>query len=448
MSLATDRFTRAGRMLSRFARDRRANIAMITGLLAPLLIGGLGLGMETAYWYQTQRDLQNAADEAAVAAATNASATYASEAKAVTANYGYTDGSNNVTVSASNNVSCPDGNTDCYTVTLSIKLPLYIAGVVGFSGDTTINGSPATTITATAVAEQGIIPRNYCLLSLHTIGSGILGDGVPNANFAGCNIMSDSSMTCNGHDMGADYGDAHLTNSGCGVTQDSNMPIVVDPYSGLASNIPSDPCNGSYPQEPSKHGDPALPTSNQWGSNQSLSGNTVVCGDLQLTANVTINAPSGTVLVIENGQLDTNGYTLSTASGSAVTIVFSGTNNGNTYTHAPTGGGTLNIQAPTSGAWSGVAIYQDPSLTSGVNISAAGATPTWDISGLVYLPNAAVTFSGAVNKSSNGASCFVMVVGDITVNGTGDIQETGGCGAAGLTMPSAQINTGRGILVT
>ena len=53
-----------------------------------------------------------------------------------------------------------------------------------------------------------------------------------------------------------------------------------------------------------------------------------------------------------------------------MTIIFSGTSG--TYTHAPTGGGTLNIQAPTSGNWSGVALYQDPSLTTGVDISAAG----------------------------------------------------------------------------
>ena len=434
-------------IVSGFWRDRRGNIAIITGLLAPVLISMLGLGMESAYWYQTQRDLQNAADEAAVAAATNGSSTYATEATATTANYGYTNGVNGVTVSASNPVSCPDGTSDCYNVTITAKIPLYLSRVIGFSGNTTLNGAPATTITATALAERETERRKYCLLSLHTIGSGILGNGVPNANFAGCNIMSDSSMTCNGHDMGADHGDAHLTNTGCGVVEDSNLPVVPDPYSGLASNIPSDPCNGSYPQEPSKHGDPALPSSNQWGSDQTLSGNVFICGDLQLTSNVTINASAGAVLIIENGQLDTNGYTLSTASGSGVTVVFSGTNNGNTYTHAPTGGGTLNIQAPTSGVWSGVALYQDPSLTNGVDIAAAGNTPTWDISGLVYLPNSNVTFSGAVNKSSYGASCFVMVVGDITVNGTGDIVETGGCDQAGLAMPSALIPD-RGILVT
>jgi hypothetical protein len=176
-----------------------------------------------------------------------------------------------------------------------------------------------------------------------------------------------------------------------------------------------------------------------------LSGNVQLCGDLQLTGNVTINAPAAAVLVIENGQLDTNGYTLTTSSGSGLTVVFSGTNGGS-YTHAPTGGGTLDIAAPTSGPWSGVALYQDPNLTTGVNISAAGNSPTWNITGLVYLPHSSVTLSGAVNKSSNGQSCFVMVMDNITINGTGDVLESGGCQAAGLTMPTAGIPS-RGQLV-
>src|SRR6202023_3962887 len=192
---------------------------------------------------------------------------------------------------------------------------------------------------------------------------------------------------------------------------------------------------GCYPQEPTKKSGSALPGSNQWSGFQSMSGNVVVCGDLQLTGDVTVDAPAGAVLVIENGQLDTNGFSLTTTKGSGLTVVFSGSNSGS-YTHAPTGGGTLDITAPTSGAWSGVAIYQDPKLTAGVDISAAGNSPTWDISGLVYLPHSSVLFSGAVNNSSNGASCFGLVVDNITINGTGEILKTGGCAAAGLTLPN------------
>jgi hypothetical protein len=121
------------------------------------------------------------------------------------------------------------------------------------------------------------------------------------------------------------------------------------------------------------------PLSNQWTGSQSLpTGNTKICGDLQLTGNVTINTVlggPGAVLVIYNGQLD-NGYTITTSNGSAATVAFSGDNSG-TYTHAPTGGGKIDIAAPTSdlSPWKGVAMYQDPKLTIGVDISEAGNTP-------------------------------------------------------------------------
>jgi len=441
------RLSRFGaKSMARLKRDRRGNVAMMFAIMSPILVGGLGMGLESAYWTFDQRNMQNASDAAALAASGDATANYASVASAVAATYGYTNGVNGVTVTSSNAAACPAGGNTCYSVAITYKQQLYLLPIVGFRGDTTVSGGqPAQTLRSTSTATGQTTTRNYCLLALNTIGTSILGNGVPTTNFAGCNTMSNAGSTCHGHDMGADYGDAHLTDNGCGVIQESNVPIVPDPYAVLASNIPANTCGGSYPQEPSHHGDPALPASNQWSGSKALAGNVQVCGDLQLTGNVTINAPAGAVLVIENGQLDTNGHTIQTASGSSVTVVFSGDNSG-TYTHAPTGGGTLDLQAPSSGVWSGVALYQDPALTSGVDISAAGNSPTWDITGLVYLPHSNVTFSGAVNKSSNGTSCFAMVVGDITINGTGAILAHGGCAGAGLAMPTGQV-PGRGQLV-
>jgi hypothetical protein len=184
------------------------------------------------------------------------------------------------------------------------------------------------------------------------------------------------------------------------------VPTYADPYSGLAANIPNSTCDSS-PQEPAKKRAPPLPAANQWSGTVTLSGNDIVCCDQQLTGNTTINAEGGAVLVIENGQLDTNGYTLRTASGSALTIVFTGSSS-SSYQHIPTGGGTLDIAAPTSGNWSGVAIYQDPALTNNVDITAAGNSPTWNISGLVYLPHSTVIPSAArsTNRATAQAASF------------------------------------------
>jgi Flp pilus assembly protein TadG len=429
-------------------RERRGTVAIMFAFLTPVLMGALGLGFETSYWYLIKRDQQNAADAAAIAAATNGGSNYAAEAKAVASQYGYVDGTGHVSVVASNSATCPSGGTTCYSVTITKAVPLFLTQVAGYTGNTTVDGSPGVNVNAVAVAKQQTQQREYCLLALSTVGIDLTSNGGPQADFSGCSIMSNSSAVCHGSNLNADYGDAHLTSTNCGIVPESNVPTLADPYAYLASNIPANTC-GSYPQEPVHNNDPALPSSNLWTGSKSLSGNVQMCGDVQLTADVTIDAPAGAVLVIQNGQLDTNGHTLTTSSGSALTVVFTGTSG--TYTHAPTdthngSSGTIDIKAPTSGTWSGVALYQDPNLTSGVDIAAAGNTPTWDVTGLVYLPHSNVTFSGVVNKSSNGADCFVMVAANITINGTGKIVEHGGCGSAGLAMPSGSV-PGRGQLV-
>jgi Flp pilus assembly protein TadG len=422
------------RLLSLLRDDRGAfTVAMAVSMTA--LIGAMGLGTEVAYWYLHQRAMQNAADAAVIAAAMNGGSDYATEAKAVAAQYGFTNGSGNIVVTVTNPGTAAGCTSKCYVVSITDDVPMFLSAIVGYTGTTTVGSQDETKVVASAVAQDsGSYP--YCILALAGSGTqGITSNGAPKADLYGCDVMSDNSATCNGHNLNANVGDAVDTDSGCGIVQNSNANYVSDPYSGLASDIPTNTCS-SYPQEPAKKKDPALPSSNQWSGSESVIGSgTIICGDLQLTGNVSVTTPStGGILVIENGQLDTGSYTFSVASGSSLTVIFSGTSG--SYTHAPTGGGTLDINAPTQGTWSGVAIYQDPSLTTGVDISAAGNSPTWNISGLVYLPHASVTFSGAVNKSSNGATCFTMVVDNITINGTADIfANDNQCNTAGLTQP-------------
>ena len=431
-------------LLSKIRQDERGVLAIVTALCFVVLIGFVGLGTDVGIWYRTQRASQNAADAAALAAAINAGTTYVSEAKAVAARYGFTDGTSNVTVTPSNNQTCPDGTTGCYKVIISqTSAPVFFASVLGITG-------PA--ISATAMANGGT--HAYCLLALGTssTNTAIRTNGAPSANLNGCSIMSDSNATCNGSDLGATYGDAAGTNSGCGVTEKSNVPKVADPYASLASNIPGNPCGSNYYTEPVHPHDSPLPASNQisgsvtWSSTPTLANGQIVCGDLKLTGNLTVTSSAGlggAVLVIENGVLDTNGYTLQTASGSALTIIFTGTSSGS-YNHYPTdngGNGVLNIMAPTSGTWQGIALYQDPNLTSNIDFTYAGNSPTWDISGSVYFPNANIAFKGAVNKSAYGASCLLMVIGSITVSGTADIEQTtaASCRTAGVTLPTNNV---------
>lgn len=443
--------------------NQAGTVAVMAALAFPILLATFGIGFEVSNWYLRSRAMQNAADAAVIAAASDNGPNYAVEALAVAADYGFINGSNNVAVTVSNTATCPtepDVNPPCYRVTITSMLPLVLTELVGYSGNASLNGAREVRLTSAATANVVTVQQPVCLLGLDTGGEAIRTNGAPNANFSGCTVMSDSAADCNGSNLQATIGIAHGANGGCGITEYSDIPLLADPYATLASNIPGDlssRCSNSYPQE-SSHGS-TWSGGTAWSGLMTLSGiasltgNTLVCGDLRLTGDVTIDAPDGAVLYIENGQLDLQGHTFRTADGSAVTLVFTG-NNGN-YIHGPTdnsGGstGVLDIQAPKGGAFPGVAIYQDPSLTSGVNVSYAGNSPTWDITGLVYMPHANVKISGAVNKSSDGAVCFVMVADDITIDGTASIYQQSpngnGCKDAGLNMPAASI-PGRAKLV-
>jgi hypothetical protein len=326
---------------------------------------------------------------------------------------------------------------------------------LGFKGNPNNDGKLEKQLSSVAVAKGGTQPQDVCMLALASSGvaQGIRTNGAPTGNMNGCDSMSNTAAQCNGSNLGLGISFAVGSNNGCAAQQVSS-PALQDPYYYLRSNIPpfsSSGCPDPLPasMQEVKHGNSysVAATGNNLSTSLHLSsGNNFKCGDQILAADTVIDTPLGqpAVLIVENGQLDLNGHKLTSSNGSAVTIVFSGTSGA--YSHSLTDntngtGGLIDITAPTSGPWSGVAVYQDPSLTTGVDVSAAGNSPTWNITGLIYMPHATVTLKGAIDKSTFGKQCVVMVADNFQISGTGGIDKTdiGQCSQAGLTMPTATL---------
>jgi len=119
-------------------------------LTAAGVIATIGLGIDVIGWYRTNRTLQNAADAAAVAAARNGTSSYQSEALAVATSYGFIDGSNGISVTPLNNQTCPNGQTNCYLVTVAMaSAPQFFSQIVGL---------PAPAISSAAMAARKLIP--------------------------------------------------------------------------------------------------------------------------------------------------------------------------------------------------------------------------------------------------------------------------------------------------
>jgi hypothetical protein len=186
---------------------------------------------------------------------------------------------------------------------------------------------------------------------------------------------------------------------------------VADPYAVLADKIPDLTCSS---------------TSNVLSAPPTTTF-VPFCGDVTVPNFVTITAQ--TLIVIKNGKLILNDGAI--LKGSALTIIFTG--NGG-YVD---GKGTLDITAPTSGDWKGVALYQDPDALQ-VSFTAAGSTLELIVKGLFYFPKADVTLSGAVNKDVSPAPCLIMMVGSFRVNGGGFFADSTQCAPLMDTMPSKQ----------
>lgn len=434
-------------------KRRKLSAASESGAVSPLmalllipLIGVIGLTTETASWQLFARSMQNAADSAALtAAANNNPNTYASEARAVATRYGFTSGVNNVTVTPLNNQPCPapSTQTNCYRVTISRNVPISLVRVVGYQGDVALNGGRAKTLASTAVASPRSMNVNYCMVGLGTGSDVIRINGGPNVDLTGCNMRANGQLTCNGagSDTGVVYGDAGPgQSSSCGQIRRGNQPTLADPYSALT--VPAHGCDtGNSPRANKDNVDAAHQIS---GGNKNWTTQ-VYCGDVKLTGNVSVTS-ANTILVIGNGRLDLAGFTLSTSSTGSLTIVFSGTSSssGQNIPHYPynsTGTGVLDYKAPSLGGYSGVAMMQDRTLTGSkndVDFTYSGSNPTFNITGLLYLPNSDFQISGAINHHTGGFACLGVVAKTILINGNGSIfaNPTSECDRAGLTLPT------------
>ena len=421
-----------------------AAVAPAMALLLIPVAGASAVGVEESEWYYFQRSMQHAADSAAIAAATNNNTSgtgsgYVTEAAAVARNFGYVNGANTNSV-ATARATCPANSpagASCFTTTISTVVPLGFSGLIGFHGNAAYGSGRGELISASATATTATTAGgNYCMWSQSSDSDSFTSYG-SSTNLNGCAVMSNGGSNCSGGAINAKYGDAHGTNSGCGTTQTSSTAIPPDnstKYKGLAGNIPQDSCYGYYPQEQTSwNGSKWTGSNNQlWGTPSWNGGNHEFCGDVQLTGDVTLTG-SQTAITIMNGVLDTNGHTIKTASGAAATIVFSGNKSG--CGHTPTGTGTIDIAAPTSGNWQGVAIYQDPATTSGVDVNYDDCTcPHWKVSGLVYLPCSNLTFTGTIEKSSNGGACVMVMAAKVHCGGgqiSGNVNANSDCGSAG-----------------
>lgn len=393
-----------GIFLKRFLKSRRGNVAIITALAAPVLIGFCGLGADAGYWFYRQRDLQSAADiaayDGAVALENSGTLSVITDASTTGAsNNGWTSAKGAITV---NNppTSGPNQNTHSVEVLLTENENRYFTAM--FS-----TGTVPVSVRAVATYTQ---TQSACMVGLNKSKANTVQFwGNAFADFTACNIVSDSSsnsafsvggsanVTAPCVDtVGGSFVSATLTLTSC-TSVTTKAPYVYDPYASLPA-----PSTGSCA---SSSGSPLNPGT--------------YCGGLSLSGNVTLNPG---VYVISGGDLKINAN--ANVTGTGVTFYLT-----NGATLQINGNATLNLTAPTSGTYSGVLFFGDRTQLTAKNTINGNATSK--ITGAIYFPSQEVDFLG--NFSGSGGC--TQVVAD-TIYYTGSATFSTNCSSKGIkTIP-------------
>jgi Flp pilus assembly protein TadG len=379
-----------------FLKSRRGNIAIITALTAPVLVGFCGLGAETGYDYFRQRDLQGAADIAAYdgAMVLETSSTLSAITSASTSgasSNGWHSASGTITVhnppqSGSNQ------NSNSVEVLLTENEPrfftaMFVSGTVPVSVRAVAKYTPST---------------SACMLALDRHAQNAMQFwGNTNATFVGCQTVSDSdasnALSVGGNadvhvpcasTVGGDSVTSGLHLTSCGSVK-NNAPYVADPFASIA----------------------APPV----GSCGTTSGPGTYCGGLTFQGTTTL---SPGVYVINGGTLQFNAN--ANVSGSGVTFYLT-----NGATVSMNGSATVNISAPTSGTYSGLLFFGDRSQPTAVNKINGDASSL--LTGTIYFPSQEVEFLG----NFSGAGGCTQVVAD-TILYTGSSQFTTNCTGSGV----------------
>lgn len=386
--------------LRRFFKDRRGATAIVIGLATPVLVGGAGLGAEAAFWEFRQRAIQQQADAAAFAGATelmvggSGNDVTAAAANSLTVNGFRTDiGTYDV---QSPPASGPYAGETAVYVAAQEQWPRYFTALFA-------NGAVTLSADATAELQEGL---EACMLALDwTASEAIDITGSTTVTLNGCSIMSNSNASnalsiggsgtlltsCAGANGGVDD-DGGMTLTDCAEAREG-LRRMDDPYADVPEPAVSGPCvNPTTFAGPSGSIHFALPGR--------------YCGGMNILR--TVNFAPG-VYIIDGGTLSAT----STAVLNGVGVTFFLANGARLQIN---GQAQLNLVAPTIGTYAGLLFFGDRSGSS-VNHVLNG-TSNSVLTGAVYLPNDSLEFSGTSNYATG---CTQVIARTLSLTGNSGI---------------------------
>jgi Flp pilus assembly protein TadG len=400
-------------------RERRANVALMAGLLMPIFLGAAGLGVEASNWSVIEVQLQRAADAAAIGASVAYGATPNAQAAANAAadiaelnglpagTRHWTSSTKTLTdglITAKLVTGVRSASDTAFQVTLGEAVPLAFAKLFVSATSYTLPASATAELVPTASAQP-------CVLSLGSGSGSTTLTGTAAMTASSCSVRSDGGVTMTGNasiTAAAVYAGGNISTSGTAAIHATKFPndgTIPDPYANYSPLQNAIARLGSCP---------ACAAVSVTSSNQTIGPGSY--SSISVSGNSTLTLSAG--LYIVNGDISVSGGGLDASAG--VTIITSGhvalSGSAQTTLTAP---GTT----PTGGAISGVAIA---GTTTG-SVAMTGSS-SLIVNGVVYFPKTGVSFTGTWGNQSS--PCLELIANTVTLSGTSNLA-SGGCASYG-----------------
>lgn len=402
--------------MNSFVRDERGASAVLLAIMFPVILGGVGFGVETGYWYLKQRKLQHVADLAAHAAGIGlrsggSQQDLEARARRIAEQSGIPPGEVSISVMTPPGSGPNSGSRGHVEVVLETSTPRMVTAVFG---------PDDIRFVARAVArvDGG---GHLCVLSLSPSRAGAVQvDGSADLSLEGCSVGANSSdprsfiMDGSGSSLAAECvytAGGATTGTGieleCGKIVENAAPTP-DPYAKVpepyARHIP---CRFTGI---SLLGTTYLTPLDSIGGYPAMR----ICSGMRVNGNVFL-MPG--IYIFDGGSLTVNAG--ASIRGSGVTLYLTGNARAEI-----SGAAETDLSAPVWGAYQGMLIFgdRDDSVTHSVSGNSSS-----NLKGAIYAPRSAVAFSGS---SSVTGTCVQIVADRVTFAGRASL--TLDCGNTGM----------------
>lgn len=417
-------------LLQKLWNDDRGNALIIAGAALPLLVGSAGLATDTIHWTLWKRELQRAADSAAIAGVYERLDTKSTESVPESVNHdlelnnhtGEIAGVAMALESTYPKVNFPADDGDKKN---QVRVELAVRKTLPFSS-LFMSEAPLIRAEATAASVPG--SDEFCVVSLETNAkyTGILISG--NAGISmDCSFMSNSPSANSAYAKGSAEVYAKSVAAVGGIQESTNWyvdsydpysPAVDDPFANVTPSPNDMKCAGRWKTQGGRttwENDVLSETTN-FDDSRDSNGNKANCWtSLSVSPSGTLNIPSNYGPIFINGG---DAFIQGDFNCTGCTIVLTNKSTSPTATigmFKVNADAKVNITAPTSGYYAGIAIYQDRRATEKVSdVNRINGNSESKITGALYFPKQELQYNGTGNTAG---TCTLFVSRRIDFSG-------------------------------